>query len=156
MNTHRELAAALRDALNAEAQLPVPLQALIAGSVMCARGGAPSRLGMAKVGRYSYGSSQNHYADLLDAIVGRLPAVVAGMAAGGIDPATAARLGEEVRRRDETIAALRRELKALAERSEHVRRYALALHERVRTLEEQAAGEAGAGEVAGRTADGGC
>lgn len=153
MNTHRELAAALSNALNAEAQPPVPLQALVAGSVICARGGAPTRLGMAKLGGYSYGSSQNHYADLLDAIVGRLPAVVAGMAAGGIDPATTARLAEEVRRRDETIAALRRELKVLTERCEHVRRYALALHERVRALEEQGAGEAG--EAAGLGASGG-
>ncbi|MFD1211453.1 hypothetical protein ACFQ36_05300 [Arthrobacter sp. GCM10027362] len=141
MNSHRELADGLRDALTADGNLPVPLQALIAGTLVCARGGAPSRLGMAKVGGYSYGSSQNHYADLLEAIVDRLPAAVASMA-GQADPVTAARLSEEVRRRDRTIAALRRELQVLAERQEHMRRYALALHERLRRLE-------GAGETAG-------
>jgi hypothetical protein len=137
MNSNRELAEAVRDALAGEGALPVPLQALIAGTLMCARGGAPTRLGMAKVGGYSHGSSQTHYADLLDAIVDQLPATVAAMA-GGIDPVPVARLADEVRRRDETIAALRRELRALAGHQEQVRRYALALHERLRAVEAQA------------------
>jgi hypothetical protein len=140
MNSNRELADAVRDALAGAEPLPVPLQALIAGTLMCARGGAPTRLGMAKVGGYSHGSSQTHYADLLDAIVDRLPAVVAAMA-GGVDPVPVARLADELRRRDETIAALRRELKALAGRQEQVRRYALALHERLRAVEAGAAAD---------------
>ena len=139
MTTHRDLAEALRDALAAGGSLPVPLQALIAGTLICARGAAPSRLGMSKVGGYSYGSSQSHYADLLDAIVEQLPAVVSAMAAGEVDPAAAARLSDELRRRDETIAALRRELREAAGRQEHVRRYALALHERLRAVEGGAA-----------------
>jgi hypothetical protein len=135
MLTHRELAEAIRAALDTEGNLPVPLQALIAGTLICARGGAPSRLGMARLGRYSYGSSQTHYASLLEAIIARLPDEVAAMAPGAADPATAARLSEELHRRDETIAALRRELRAVSGHQEQVRRYALALHERLRALE---------------------
>ncbi|MCG2621658.1 hypothetical protein LVY72_06980 [Arthrobacter sp. I2-34] len=140
MNSNRELAEAITDAL-AGGALPVPLQALVAGTLMCARGGAPTRLGMAKVGGYSNGSSQTHYADLLAAIIDRLPAAVAAMA-DDVDPVPAARLAAEVRRRDETIAALRRQVRALARSREQVRRYALALHERLRAVEAQAGEEA--------------
>ena len=130
-------------ALDTEGDLPVPLAALIAGTLLCGRGAVPSRAAMAKLGRYSCGSSQTHYADLLAAIVRRLPEAVAAMDTGGIDPAAAARLAGELRRRDEIIAELRREVRELAGRQEQVRRYALALHEQVREL--QAGEEAAAG-----------
>ena len=97
---------------------------------MCARGGAPSRLGMSKLARYSYGSSQNNYADLLDALVERIPHVVGEMVpADSVDPAAAAKLRDDLQQRDATIARLRTELADLKERHEHVRRYTLALHQ---------------------------
>lgn len=126
----RELAAAIRDALGEESP-PVPVRALVAAVLMCARGTAPSRLGMAKVGGYSYGSSQNNYADLLDALVDRLPHVVGEMVpADSVDPAAAAKLRDDLQQRDATIKRLRDEIADLKERHEHVRRYALALHQR--------------------------
>ena len=125
----RDLAAALRDALRDETP-PVPVRALVAAVLMCARGGAPSRLGMSKLARYSYGSSQNNYADLLDALVERIPHVVGEMVpADSVDPAAAAKLRDDLQQRDATIARLRTELADLKERHEHVRRYTLALHQ---------------------------
>jgi len=132
--TNREFAEALHTALLRE-DPPVPVRALIAGVLMCARGGAPTRLGMAKVGGYSYGSSQNHYGDLLDVLVDRLPEVTEAMAAGDGDPVAAARLRDEVQSRDRTIGELRHDLAAMRDRHENVRRYALALHERLRALD---------------------
>ena len=126
----RDLAAAIRDALREDTP-PVPVRALVAAVLMCARGGAPSRLGMARLAKYSYGSSQNNYSDLLDALVERLPHVVGEMVpADSIDPAAAAKLRDDLQQRDATIERLRAELADLKERHEQVRRYALALHNR--------------------------
>lgn len=138
----RELADALREALR-EDDPPVPVRALVAAVLMCARGGAPTRLGMSKVGGYSRGSSLNHYADFIDAVVQRLPRVVASMASDVGDPVAAARLREELQQRDETIAQLRTDLVGLTDRHEELRRYALALHERLRELDTRAAAEGG-------------
>lgn len=135
MTSSRELAGALRDALQ-DASPAVPLKAVVAAVLICARGGTPTRLGMAKTGGYSYGSSQTHYGDLLDALVEQLPHLVSAMSPGDDDPATAARLRSELREREATLASVRAELNELTERHEHVRRYALALHERLRTIEE--------------------
>ncbi|PWB97819.1 hypothetical protein [Homoserinimonas hongtaonis] len=99
---------------------------------------------MSKVGGYSYGSSQNHYADLLDAIVEHLPGLVAGMADGDVDPLAIAKARGDLQQRDETVARLRREAADLASRHEELRRYALALHERLRELDQQSAAAAGA------------
>ena len=137
--TSRELSDAMVEALRAKGALPVPLKAMLAGTLMCARGGSPTRLGMSKVGGYSYGSSQNHYANLLDAIVERLPSFVAGMATDEIDPVAAAQRRKDIRQRDETIAALRLELKSMTQKQETLRRYSLALHERLREINEQEA-----------------
>jgi hypothetical protein len=142
--TNRELAQAIRDALNSANSIPVPLRSLVAGTLMCARGGAPSKLGMSKVGNYSYGSSQNHYAELLVAIVDQLPRVVAEMASGEIDPVTAARLRDELKQRDDTVRDLRRDLANVKQRHEELRRYALALHERLAEVEAQTAAGTGA------------
>lgn len=136
MMTTSDLAQALRQALSKD-DLPVPVRALVAGVLMCARGGAPSRLGMSKVGDYSYGSSQNHYSDLLDVLVDRLPKITASMSSGPVDPVEVAKLREDVQRRDRVIAELRQELRTREHRLENLRRYALALHERLRVLEEQ-------------------
>lgn len=141
--TSRELSDAMVEALNVEDALPVPLKAVIAGTLMCARGGSPTRLGMSKVGGYSYGSSQNHYANLLEAIVEHLPRVVAGMAADEFDPVAAAQRGKDIRQRDETIAQLRREMRSMTQKQEALRRYALALHERLREIHFQQAAETG-------------
>ncbi|MGJ9371691.1 hypothetical protein [Nesterenkonia sp. CF4.4] len=145
--SNRDLAEAIDEALNARGargKPPVPLQALIAGVIICSQEKVPSRIGMAKVAGYSYGSSQKHYAALLTTIVDKVPTLVSEMTAGEIDANATARLTQELRQRDETIAHLRQELRAHTERQEHVKRYALALHERLRFMEEQAAAEGGA------------
>lgn len=142
MNT-QDLAESIKDALMSPSTLPVPLRAVIAGTLMCARGGAPTRLGMATIGGYSYGSSQNHYSGLLDALVEQLPAAVASMAAGEFDPVAAAKVRADLQQRDGTLADLRRELAALTKRHENLRRYTLALHVQVRQLDEQRAAEGG-------------
>jgi hypothetical protein len=134
MTTSRELSQALTDAIN-EDQVAVPIRALIASVLMSARGGAPTRLGMSKVGGYSYGSSQTHYGDLLDALCERVPHLVADMATDIVDPAGAAKLRNDLQQRDASLAALRAENAALTERHEHLRRYALAVHERLRSIE---------------------
>lgn len=134
MTTSRELAQALADAVREE-QVAVPIRALIASVLMSARGGAPTRLGMSKVGGYSYGSSQTHYGDLLDALCEHVPHLVAEMADDIIDPAAAARLRDDLQQRDASLAALRADHAALTERHEHLRRYALAAHERLRAVE---------------------
>lgn len=108
---------------------------------MCAKGGAPTKLGMSKVGGYSYGSSQNHYAGLLEVLVTRLPEIIAGMSADGIDAQTASKLRRDLDNRNTTITGLRAELAELSERHEHTRRYALALHERLRRADEEAAAD---------------
>lgn len=134
MTTSRELAQALTEALR-EDRVAVPSRALIAAVVISARGGAPTRLGMAKVGGYSYGSSQTHYSDLLNALCERVPHLVAAMADDIVDPAAAARLRADLQQRDASLAKLRTEHAALTERHEHLRRYALAMHERLRAIE---------------------
>lgn len=142
MLTSRELARALRDAL-LEDPVGVPVRALIAAALMCTRGDAPTRLGMAKVAGYSYGSSQTHYRDLLNALVERVPILIADMASDAGDPAAATRLRADLQHRDATIANLRSEYAALTERHEHLRRYALAMHGRLRDLEgDESVGEA--------------
>lgn len=142
MTTNRELAKALTEALT-EDQVGVPTRALIAAVLMCARGSAPTRLGMSKVGGYSYGSSQTHYGDLLDALCEKVPGLVAEMADDIVDPAAAARLRDDLQRRDASLAALRAEHAALTQRHEHLRRYALAVHERLRAVD----GDEGLGEA---------
>lgn len=139
---NREVADAIREALTGPEPLPVPLKALVAATLMCDRGGAPTRLGMSKVGGYSYGSSQNH--DLLDAIVNALPGVVAEMAEGEVDPVAAADLRKQLQQRDATVNDLRKDLAALTARHEDVRRDALALHERLNEVDAQAAAQTGA------------
>lgn len=134
MTTNRELAQTLTAALT-EGKAAVPTRAFIAAVLMCARGGAPTRLGMSKVGNYSYGSSQTHYSQLLDALCARVPDLVADMGNDVGDPAMAARLRNDLQQRDVSLAALRAEHAALTMRHEHLRRYALAIHERLRGLE---------------------
>ncbi|MET0886471.1 MAG: hypothetical protein ABWX92_08475 [Mycetocola sp.] len=138
----RELAQRIRDALGSD-PVPVPLRAVIAGTLMCAQGGAPTRLGMANVASYSYGSSQNHYSDLLDRLVEALPRVVAGMAVDDIDPLAMARARDGLRRRDQTIADLRAEIVSLKDRHEDIKRYALSADTRARELEAQMAAQSG-------------
>ncbi|NUU06363.1 hypothetical protein [Leifsonia sp. C5G2] len=141
---NKQIAAELTDALIEPEDLPVPLKALIAATVMSARGAAPTRLGMAKTGSYSYGSSQTHYAGLLDALIERIPAEVAEMAQGEVDPALAVQMRAELQQRDTTIASLRAELAMLASRHEELRKYALALHQRTSELDQQQAAQQGA------------
>ncbi|WP_284989489.1 hypothetical protein [Arthrobacter sp. efr-133-TYG-120] len=138
-----ELAIAITEILRAGGVVPVPLRAVIAATLMSERGGAPTRNGMAKVGGFSYGSSQNHYSDLLSAIVEELPRVLADMGSGGWDPVLAAKLRSDLQDRDATIKQLRSKVAELTDSQKHVRRYALALHERVRELDAQAAAESG-------------
>lgn len=136
---NKQIAAELTEALIEPEDLPVPLKALIAATVMSARGAAPTRLGMAKTGSYSYGSSQTHYAGLLDALIERIPAEVAEMAQGEVDPALATQMRADLQQRDATIASLRAELVTVNARHEELRKYALALHQRTSELDQQAA-----------------
>ncbi|MDQ0259481.1 hypothetical protein [Sinomonas atrocyanea] len=139
----KELAEALRHALTSE-NVPVPLKALIAAVLAAAKGKAPTRLGMATIGRFSHGSSQTHYGALLDALVERIPAEVSAMVPGDIDPTAAARLRQELQKRDETISELRRDLSETLDRHASLQRYALALHHQVREQEQRDATESGA------------
>lgn len=140
---NRDMARAITDVLRTEESLPVPLRALIAATIMCERGGAPSRLGMSKVGGFSYGSSQKHYADLLTALVNDLPAAVTEMTSNAADPVLAAKLMSDLQAREATIRDLRSELTALSDQYEDLRRYALAMHEKIRAVNAQAAAETG-------------
>lgn len=140
----REQARAIVDCLESEEALPVPLKALIAGTLMCARGGSPTRLGMAKVANYSYGSSQAHYAGLLNAIVDRLPTLVAAMTLSDIDPVSASQLRKDLADRDSTISSLRAEVADLKFRREELRKYAIALHQRLHQVDQEAAATTGA------------
>jgi hypothetical protein len=141
---NKQIAAELTQALNETSELPVPLKALIAATVMSVRGAAPTRLGMAKTGSYSYGSSQTHYAGLLDALIERIPAEVAEMAQGEVDPALAVQMRADLQQRDATIATLRAELATRNARHEELRKYALALHQRTFELDQQQAAQQGA------------
>ncbi|SKC06943.1 hypothetical protein SAMN05660473_03928 [Arthrobacter sp. 49Tsu3.1M3] len=140
---NRDMALAITSVLRTGEALPVPLRALIAAILICERGGAPSRLGMSKVGGFSYGSSQKHYADFLTSLVEDLPAAVADMTSNTTDPVLAANLLSDLQERDSTIRDLRSELAVLSQRHEHLRRYALAMHERIRAIDAQAAVESG-------------
>lgn len=141
---NKQIAEALTATLTDSGDLPVPIQAMIAAVVMASRGAAPTRLGMAKTAGYSYGSSQTHYAALLDALITRIPTEVAEMAQGAVDPALATSLRAELQQRDATIAALRAEAATQKAQHEHVRKYALALHQRVAELDRQEAAQRGA------------
>lgn len=143
VTNNRDLAMAITDALRNGAELPVPLKALLAATLMCERGGAPSRLGMSMIGGFSRGSSLNHYADLLAAIVDELPRVLLEMTSDGKDPVVAAKLRADLQERDATVQKLRAELSAQNRSQEGVKRYVLALHERLREIEAQAAAETG-------------
>lgn len=143
MNNH-SLSIAITDALRSGTELPVPLKALLAGTLICERGGAPTRLGMSKIGGFSRGSSLNHYADLLAAIVELLPRALMEMTSDQTDPVHAAALREDLHKRDETIQQLRVELAAQKRSQEDLRRYALAVHERLRDVNAQVAAETGA------------
>jgi hypothetical protein len=140
---NRDMAWAITSVLRAEESLPVPLRALIAAILICERGGAPSRLGMSKVGGFSYGSSQKHYADFLTALVEDLPRAVADMTSNTVNPVLAATLRSDMKERDETIRQLRSDLAALAQRHEDLRRYALAMHAAIRKIDAEAAAESG-------------
>lgn len=132
----RTLARALTELLNSPDELPVPIKAFIASVAICQRGAAPSRLGMAKTGNYSYGSSQTHYPELLSALIKRIPNEITRMSPSDHDPARAVHLQDELRQRDATIHDLRRAATAHMETTEHLRRYALALQQRVAELEK--------------------
>jgi len=101
---NRDMASAITSVLRTGEPLPVPLRALIAATLICERGGAPSRLGMSKVGGFSYGSSQKHYADFLTALVEDLPAAVADMTSSTVDPVLAATLRSELKGHTEVRA----------------------------------------------------
>lgn len=140
----QELAKSITIALRSEGGLAVPLRALLAGTLMCERGGSPSRLGMSKVGKFSYGSSQNNYSDLLTAIVEELPRALDDMMSDGTDPVLAAKLRANLQDRDGTIRQLRRDLAVVEQSQEDLRRYALALHQRLGEIASQGAAEKGA------------
>lgn len=142
MNT-QQLATHLTHTLTEPGSLPVPLKALIAAAVMASRGAPLTRLGMAKTGGYSYGSSQTHYPGLLDALIERIPTEIAEATHDQADPALATRLRADIQQRDATITALRAERAALRDRLEELRKYALALHQRISELDKQEAAHGG-------------
>lgn len=139
-----DMARAITSVLRPNESLPVPIRALIAATLICERGGAPSRLGMSKVGGFSYGSSQKHYAEFLTALVENLPHVIGPMTSESVDPVLASTLRSELNERDETIRNLRKDMSALADKFENLRRYALAMHATIREIDAKAAAESGA------------
>lgn len=143
MTTNRELAAILATIMSGSEPLPVPLQALIAGTLLSANGEPVSKAGMARIGKYSHGSAHKHYNELLVTLQHRIPLEISRMNDDDRDPITITQLRAELTERDATIDGLREQLSTASENIENVRRYALALHQQVHDLEAQAASTEG-------------